>query len=95
MKLFERSDEYQTKVFVDALDNDVRFDAQLVCVAHGRKLKVYCEDTGTYVQFPTSIRRIGRRFIADVVKSRRTNGNIFYRAYRSSIRDAETGEVVS
>ncbi|MCA1807817.1 MAG: hypothetical protein LC687_08240, partial [Actinobacteria bacterium] len=77
----------------DALDNDVRFDARIV-VYKGSKLKAYCEDTGTYVQFPTDLRRYRARFIADVVKAKRSGGKVFYRAYKGSIRDAYSGKVV-
>ena len=98
MKEFERSEEYMTKIFLDALDRDVMLDAQVV-IRHERgwnsKLKAWCPSTKTNLQFPTKLREHdGQRYIADVIKSARKGGKPFFRAYRGSIRDAKTGEVV-
>lgn len=93
--MFERSDEYMGKICMEALDNHVLLDSHIEIRDNGFKLKAYCRETNTNVQFPTSIRVRGREFIADVVKARKTSGTIFYRAYRNSIRDAKTGVVVA
>jgi hypothetical protein len=93
---FERSEEYQTQIFLDALDRHVILDAKLVCVNEGKGYpKVWCEATGTHVQFPRALRRYGRRFVADVIKAKRSTGAIFYRAYGGSIRDAESGKLLA
>lgn len=112
IKAFERSEKYNTKIFLDAIDQDVILDAIVVCqlpsnhanrflhcpkrTGHSNlKLKAYCPATKTYLQFPNRLRtRHGQTYMADVVKSRRKTGKVFYRAYRGSIRDSQTGEVV-
>jgi len=84
-----------TKIFLDALDQDVKLDAKVIIEpGPGRKLKAYCPTTDTYLQFPTKLRYRNAKYIADVVKSARKGGAVFYRAYRGSIRDIE-GNVVS
>lgn len=92
--MFERTDEYIEKITLDALDREVILDAQIEIVRGTGKLKAYCKDTKTYVQFPTGLRRIGRRFVADVVKSS-NGGSIFYRAYKGSIRERVNGESIA
>jgi len=98
MKEFTRSDEYQTKIFMDAFEQHVVLDAKIVLRRDSnnwRKLKAWCPVTGTNLQFPSKLREYeGQRFIADVIKSRKKGGKVFYRAYRKSIRDPKTGEVV-
>ena len=99
MKEFERSDEYMTKIFLDGLgDENIILDAKVEIRYENRwnsKLKAWCPTTGTNLQFPRALReRKGQRFIADVIKSKNGRGKIFYRAYRKSIRNADTGEVV-
>ena len=97
MKKFERSDEYLTKLFLSSLDNHVIQDArvEIIYSTQHHKLKAYCPASDTYLQFPTRLRRAGRRFIADVVKAKKDTGTIFYRAYPGSIRDAVTGELLA
>ncbi len=82
------------KIFVDALDREVHMDQKLQCMYDSRKLRVWFANKGTYVQFPTALRQNGRQFIADVIKCGGTDRRVFYRAYRGSIRDARTGELV-
>ena len=94
MKTFERTDDYNTKIFLDALDGDVRLDAEVTFYGQGRKLKAYCAETRTNLQFPTKLRSRYKTYIADVVKCERKDGAVFYRAYKGSIRDSKTGEVV-
>lgn len=93
---FERTDAYMAKIFLDALDRHVIEDARIEIVwsPQHHKLKAYCPKTDTWLQFPTKLRKEGRKFIADVVKAKKDTGNIFYRAYKGSIRDAQTGELV-
>lgn len=94
MKPFVRSDDYMGKIFVDALDREVHMDQELQCMFDSRKLRVWFNGKHTWVQFPTALRRNGRRFIADVIKCGGEGRRVFYRAYRGSIRDINTGEVV-
>jgi len=95
MKEFVRSDDYQTKIFMDAFDNHVVLDAKVEITHINGKLKAYCPSTGTFLQFPSKLRHYnGEKYIADVIKSRNNSGSIFYRAYRKSIRQPQTGEVV-
>jgi hypothetical protein len=82
------------KITMDALDRHVLLGSHIVIQWNGSKYKAYCKETGTYVQFPTAIRKQGKTFTADVVKAKKESGTIFYRAYRGSIVDDETGKVV-
>jgi len=52
MKEFVRSDDYQTKIFMDAFDNHVVLDAKVEITHINGKLKAYCPSTGTFLQFP-------------------------------------------
>ncbi|MDD4389731.1 MAG: hypothetical protein PHW03_02890 [Eubacteriales bacterium] len=90
--MFERSEEYMANITMDALDRDVIISAKVVIKEVNGKLKAYCEDTKTYLQFPRAIRRAGKRFEADVIKAS-TPGKIFYRAYRGSICEVINGVV--
>ena len=94
MKEFERSEEYQAKIFLDAFDANVVLDAKVDIVRQGSKLKAYCPYTRTYLQFPRALRKPGAKFIADVIQAKKTSGTIFYRAYKGSIRNAVTGEIL-
>lgn len=90
----ERSDEYMGKIMMDALDRSVLLDAKIDITYLGSKLKAYCRDTSTYVQFPRDLRKPGQSFVADVVKMS-NGGQIFYRAYRNSIRRSKDGQVIA
>jgi hypothetical protein len=79
---------------VESFDNDVKLDAVISFHYVGSKLKAYSEATGTYLQFPRDLRSPRVKYIADIVKSKKTSGAIFYRAYPNSIRNSITGEVV-
>jgi len=86
-KQFERSEDYMAKLTMEALDNHVILDANIEIVKGPGKLKAYCKDTKTYVQFPTMLRRLGRRFAADVIKAERNGQRTFYRVIKESIRE--------
>ena len=94
LKEFERDDKYMTKIFLEALDNDVKLDAQIEIKGSGLKLRAWCVTTKTYLQFPTKLRKLQARYIGDVVKSKRKSGRPFYRVLRGSIRHYRTGEIV-
>ena len=97
---FERTDEYESKLFEQALfdeknvikDATVRIEYSSV----GRKLKAYCPNCDTYLQFPRGLRtQCGREFVADVVEVLRTDDvTKYYRAIKGSIRDKGDDEVV-
>ena len=89
--MFQRTDDYMTKITLLALDKHVMLDANIEIRYLGSKLKAYCKETDTYVQFPREIRKPGKKFIADVVKAQRGEDQIFYRAATGSIRDAAKG----
>jgi hypothetical protein len=82
------------KIVCDSLDRSVLLDAQIAIQRVGPKLKAYCIETHTYVQFPRDLRKIGATFWADVIKMS-NGGQIFYRAYRNSIRRSKDGEVIA
>jgi len=97
MKIFERTTEYEQKLFELALFNELHIirDASILILEHGNKLKAYCEQTRTYLQFPRALRVRGKRFIADIVEV--VNDNVkqkYYRAMRTSIRECGSDEVV-
>lgn len=96
---FERTDSYMAKLFEFAMMDEKRVvqDAKIVICAHGHKLKAYCEDTKTYLQFPTRLRGYsGQRYIADVVEVIRTdNVDKYYRTMKGSIRTTVNSEVLA
>jgi hypothetical protein len=92
---FERTEDYMLKITMDALDEHVILDADVRFEYEGRKLKAYCPQTSTYLQFPRDIRRAGLKMIADVVKDKRKNGREFYRAYKGSIRETKCADPVA
>lgn len=89
MAKFERTDEYMKKLFLIALDeNHVKSDATVHIVRDGGKMKAYCVETGTYLQFPRSLRLPGKVFVADVIEVIRAEDvRKYYRAMPKSIRD--------
>ena len=89
--MFVRSDEYISKIFMDALQKQVHQDATIKIQQHGRKLKAYCVDTDTFVQFPRDIREQYMEFKADVILASNKSGTEFYRAYKNSIRPVVGG----
>lgn len=89
-----RSDEYMGKMVLDSLDRQVLLDAKIQIRRVGPKLKAYCGDTNTYVQFPKDIRKEGYTFVADVIKMS-NGGKVFFRAYKNSIRHSKDGEVIA
>lgn len=91
----ERSDEYMAKICFDALDREVVLDADIIIQYLGSKLKAYCKQTGTYVQFPRDIRKAGKRFVADVIKAGGNGRAVFYHAYKNSIRESVNGKVIA
>ena len=88
--MFERSETYMANIVMDALDRDVRIDVVIEIVERKGKLKAYSRETDTYLQFPRAIRKYGKKFIADVIKSS-TNNTPYYRAYKNSIREFDNG----
>lgn len=95
---FKRTDKYIEKLTMEALDKDVRLDAVIDIVYLGKKLKAYCGDTGTYIQFPRDLRRTGDRYYADIIKAGSGDGierTVFYRAVQGSIRNNKSGNPIA
>ena len=101
---FERTDEYEAKLFEQALFDEKRviknaivhivFDSK-----NSNKLKAWCENSNCYLQFPRSLRSshtdYGREFLADVVEVIRSDGvRKYYRAMKGSIREKGSEEVL-
>jgi len=93
MTEFIRTDEYTQKLFEQALFDDKKIitDASIVIqyeTRYGNKLKAYCTNTDTYLQFPRALREHpGQTYVADVVEVIRTDGvTKYYRAMKESIR---------
>lgn len=91
---FQRSDAYTTKLFIDALDGDVTLNCHLRCIQDSYKLRIWCQEKGCWTKFPTSLRCRGKEYLADVIKCGGNGRATFYRAYKGSIRDFYTGEVL-
>lgn len=96
---FERTDEYTTKLFEQAMFDEKRVitDAHITIALEGlSKLKAYCSESRTYLQFPRGLRKYsGQQFIADVVEVIREDGvRKYYRAMKGSIRVEGSKEVV-
>lgn len=90
-----RSEDYMSRITLDALDREVILDAKIKIVPLGSKLKAWCENTQTYLQFPREIRAYGRTFVADVVKTANKTCKVFYRAYPNSIRESIDGPIIA
>jgi hypothetical protein len=98
---FERTDKYNAKLFEQALfdEKNVIRDANISIeydLHNTNKLKAYCPQTNTYLQFPRALRDFNRqKFIADVVEVIRTDGvQKYYRVMKGSIRREGSDEVV-
>lgn len=89
---FERTDKYMADITMAALDQEVLLDAEIKIIWAKGKLKAYCSNTDTFVQFPKAIRTEGRGFIADVVKAEVKGSTVFYRAFKNSIRESIKGK---
>lgn len=94
----ERSEEYMNKIMLDAFERHVIIDANIMIQYESRKLKAYCPESDTFLQFPRAVRQKDsdrrRKFKADVIKAKNERGRIFYRAYKGSIREIIDGEEV-
>lgn len=95
---FERTEDYNRKLFEQALFDDKRViqDAEIKIIYFGNKLKAYCINTHTYLQFPRNLRKFGDCYIADVVEVIREDSVAkYYRAMRGSIRRKYSDEVLA
>lgn len=99
---FIRDDEYEAKLFGEALFDEKRVhkDAEIIIQyenGYGSKLKAYCPISGTYLQFPRALREHhGQKYMADVVEVIREDGvRTYYRAMKKSIRRKGSDEVVT
>jgi len=98
--MFTRSDEYMNRLVCDALERGGKViqDAIIRITYVGNKAKAYCEDTGTYVQFPRDLREKYRQFKADIIFADVKNYRPYVRAYKGSIRpviNGVEGEVIA
>jgi hypothetical protein len=102
---FERTEKYMQKLFEQAMFDEKRVvqDAT-VRIEYDpnnyNKLKAYCVESDTYLQFPRALRNkhsdYGKEFLADVVEVIREDGvQKYYRAMKGSIRKKGSDEVVA
>ena len=96
---FERTEKYQQKLFEQAFMDDKRViqDANVII---NDKLKAYCRETETYLQFPRKLRNawtdIGKQYICDVIEVINPSVTQKYsRAVTGSIRLPDSDEVVA
>ena len=95
---FVRTQEYENKLFEQALFDEKRVikDAKIKILLRGGKLKAYCENSDTYLQFPRDIRELGAEFVADVVEVKNdTVDEKYYRVMKGSIRKEGSNTVVA
>jgi len=95
---FERTQEYENKLFEQAMFDEKRVikDAKIHIIGVSGKLKAYCENTDTYLQFPRDIRQLDNRYIADVVEVKNESvEQKYYRVMKGSIRKEGSNEVVA
>jgi len=95
MKTFERTSEYEQKLFLEALcdDKNVIKDATIVIKYDydKRKYRAWCEQSKCYLQFPNALRIDNVRYTADVVQVKETpQRSGFYRTMKESIRKYNT-----
>jgi hypothetical protein len=93
MAKFERTPEMEQKMVMDSFGGNVEMDLKVRIEYAGNKLKAYSPKLGCYLQFPKKLRDVYRVFVCDATEAQ-NNGRVFYRAYKGTIRDADTGEVV-
>jgi hypothetical protein len=94
-KEFEHDD---AKLFLEALERPVRMDAKVTIVKGQGKLRAYCKEVNSNLQFPRALRVLGREFLADIKCSQDNEGKgptgqVFWRVIKGSIRDKD-GKVV-
>lgn len=99
---FERTEEYQQKLFEQALFDEKKViqDATIIITpenGYGGKLKAYCIESDTYLQFPRNLRKHnGQKYIADVIEVIRDDGvRKYYRTVKGSIRKNGSNEVIA
>ena len=92
---FERTEDYMARITMDALDREVYISVKIQFMRVGQKIKAYCPETKTYLQFPRNLRQEGRTMYADVVKAKQCTGKIFFRAYPGSIRHTKDGDPIA
>lgn len=93
MSNFERTPEMLDKMTMDSFGGAVEMDVEIEIRYYRGKLKAYSHKLDSFLQFPRTLREPHKKFICDCTESQ-NNGRKYYRAYKNSIRDAETGEVV-
>ena len=90
MEKFERDDAYWAEVFDKAFDRKIIQDATVTIVrvrGKGSKLRAFCSESCTYMQFPRALRTLNAKFIADVYQIQPKNGRQeFYRYVKGSVR---------
>jgi hypothetical protein len=95
---FTRTEKSEQKLLEQAFLDEKRVirNAAIDIDYVGGKLKAYCRESGTYLQFPRALRdHENQRFIADVVEVIRTDHvTKYYRVVKGSIREMGSDEVV-
>ena len=97
MSKFVRTDEIEKKLFEQALFDDKKVikDANITIILRAGKLKAYCGETDTYLQFPRDLRKLDADFIADVIEVQNEHvTEKYYRVQKGTIRRRGSSEVV-
>lgn len=93
MAKYERTEEQEMKMWMDAIGGNVELNMLVEIVSVGGKLKAYAKKVNCYLQFPRALRRRGARFLVDAAEAQDVECRKFYRTYKGTIRDMN-GEVV-
>jgi hypothetical protein len=94
---FKRTKEYQSKLLIEGLDDKkVYQDADIIIKKDWNKagkLRAYCSQVNSYLQFPGFLRIYNKKYIADIVEVIPKNRQRFFRVMKNSIRDIGSNEL--
>jgi len=92
----KRSDKITGDLFIDALSKRVIMDAKIkIIYDHNKnKLRAYCEQVDSFLNFPNDLRKEGKEYITDIVEVPATaTKSTYYRAKHGTIRPLLTKQV--
>jgi hypothetical protein len=93
----KRTQEQEDKLFLEALDNKrVLKDATITIMGGTGKLKAYCQETDTFLQFPRHLRAFGLKYTADVIEViNESVTNKYFRVVKNTIRKYGSEKVIA
>ena len=87
-EVFVRSAEYEGRLVLEALeDKDIIKDAQIDIMWDAGRLRAWCNEANSYIQFPKALRKEYVQYISDIVQVKAgEKHSSFYRAMKGTIR---------